>query len=161
MSRAPLADRSKTVPSAPRTPLPRSLLNPDRPWSSDAPSAADAVTVETTDGQGGQGDPYVVQRRLLRPCIRLTQALRGGPGRKDDDGLREACPGVPGLRGATEGEVDAGDAGVAGAGPVQSIRVEVDTLTFDRVLLFLEALHLGRDPPDFAAYHMGEGGGAG
>jgi hypothetical protein len=68
-----------------------------------------------------------VQRKLLRPCIALTRALRS----------------------EEEGEV----------------AVDVDTLTFDRVLIFLEALALGRPTPAFglhlcsallaAAQHLG------
>lgn len=34
--------------------------------------------------------------------------------------------------------------------------VDVDTLTFDRILIFLENMHLGKEAPDFAVYHLGE-----
>jgi len=33
-----------------------------------------------------------------------------------------------------------------------NVNVDVDTLTFDRVLLFLEALHLGRPPPNWSLH---------
>jgi len=75
------------------------------------------LQVRTTDGEGGEGDPYLVSRRLLRPCINLTKAIR-------DETMSS------------------------------STSVDVDTLTFDRVLLFLEAVHHERPPPEFAPHHL-------
>ncbi|PSC67239.1 cytochrome b5 [Micractinium conductrix] len=73
------------------------------------------VLVHTTDAEG-EGETFPVQRKLLRPCIALTKAVRS-------EG--EGAPGVT---------------------------LAVDTLTFDRVLIFLEALALQRQPPAFGLH---------
>ncbi|CAG9467761.1 unnamed protein product [Pedinophyceae sp. YPF-701] len=78
------------------------------------------IVVQTTDGEGGRGDPFVVRRKLLRPCIRLTGVVRGESAGEERD----------------------------------EVAVNVDTLTFDRVLIFLEALHAGRDPPDYGVHYL-------
>mmetsp|Transcript_29493 Transcript_29493/g.75717 ORF Transcript_29493/g.75717 Transcript_29493/m.75717 type:complete len:467 (-) Transcript_29493:32-1432(-) len=47
------------------------------------------------------------------------------------------------------------EAGADGDGP-PSASVDVDCLSFDRVLLFLEAAHLGREPPHVPAFQLEE-----
>jgi len=74
-----------------------------------------AVGTRDPDDPGRAGDDFSVKRALLRPCIALTQAVRGSAPR---------------------------------------VEVPVDTLTFDRVLLSLEALHAGAAVPDFATWHL-------
>lgn len=76
-------------------------------------SSPHLISVLTNDGEC-----FPVHRKLLRPCIALTKAVR------------------------TPGE------GVEAA-------VNIDTCTFDRVLIFLEALHTGgKDPPSFGIHHV-------
>lgn len=64
------------------------------------------------------GEVFPVHRRLLRPCIALTRALR-------DEAARQAA-------------------------------VDVSTSAFDRVLLFLEALALRRQPPAWGVHLLPE-----
>ncbi|KAJ9507654.1 hypothetical protein QJQ45_019162, partial [Haematococcus lacustris] len=73
------------------------------------------------------GEWFPVKRQLLRPCLALTQVVRSTTAGQSE-----------GQGGEEEGEV----------------AVEVDALTFDRVLLFLEAQHLGRAPPDWSLMHL-------
>ncbi|KAK9908984.1 hypothetical protein WJX75_005570 [Coccomyxa subellipsoidea] len=60
---------------------------------------------------------FPVKRKLLRPCINLTQAVRSD---------------------------------------VPSVTINVDTLVFDRVLIFLEATAAGQLAPDFAVHLLGD-----
>ncbi|KAK9814395.1 hypothetical protein WJX72_005174 [[Myrmecia] bisecta] len=71
------------------------------------------VNVYTRDGEW-----FPTKKRLLRPCILLTSAVR-------DD-----------------------------AQEVVNVTVDVDTLVFDRVLIYLEAEATGRPAPQFAAHHL-------
>ncbi|KAI7845581.1 hypothetical protein COHA_000869 [Chlorella ohadii] len=85
------------------------LLNAkQRPTSGPSRSC---VIVRTLDGEW-----FPVKRKLLRPCISLTKAVRS-----EEEGSPE-------------------------------VTVDVDTLTFDRVLIFLEALALGRESPAFGVH---------
>lgn len=63
------------------------------------------------------GEVFPVKRKLLRPCIHLTHAVRSD---------------------------------------TPSVTIAVDTLVFDRVLIFLEANSAGQPAPDFAVHHLGD-----
>ena len=79
-----------------------------------APPDAEAAAANRVDVFTADGEHFPVLKRLLRPCLALTAAVRA-PERSRAD-------------------------------------VAVDTLTFDRVLIFLEASALGRAPPNFGAH---------
>jgi len=79
----------------------------------------DTVYVNTRDGE-----TFPVRRRLLRGCISLTSAVRRAGELREND------------------EDDDDDNFV-------TADVDVDTDVFDRVLIFLEALALKRDPPRY------------
>lgn len=81
------------------------------------------------------GEWFPVKRALLRPCIALTAALRAA--------------GTAGT--ANHAAAAAADGGDGAAGP-HDVHVDVDTLTFDRVLIFLEAEALGKPTPTFSAH---------
>ncbi|EIE25119.1 cytochrome b5 [Coccomyxa subellipsoidea C-169] len=63
------------------------------------------------------GEVFPVKRKLLRPCINLTQAVRSD---------------------------------------VPSVTIDVDTLVFDRVLIYLEAGAAGQPVPDYAVHLLGD-----
>ena len=75
-----------------------------------AAAARDMVYVHTNDEE-----TFPVKKRLLRPCIALTAAVRS-------------------------------------AEPAVDASVDIDTLTFDRCLIFLETLAQGRELPNFGAH---------
>ncbi|BDA41357.1 probable cytochrome b5 type B at C-terminar half [Coccomyxa sp. Obi] len=70
------------------------------------------IDVSTRDGE-----VFPVKRKLLRPCIHLTHAVRSD---------------------------------------IPSVTIVVDTLVFDRVLIFLEASAAGQPAPDFAVHLLGD-----
>ena len=104
-----------------------------------AAAAREVVSVNTSDGE-----TFPVHRRLLRPCIALTRAIReaGADGPAVSSGKRrewEASQGITSQGIASRGGDSRGRA---------ECDAEVDCATFDRVLVWLEAEALGRSPPE-------------
>lgn len=135
-----------------------------------AAAAAELVTVHTTDGE-----EFPVHRRLLRPCISLTRAIReagaGGGTAAVSSGKREAWErqhlleqrdnqalrvppraagtgAVTAMAGSAATSTPDGKARVPATSSRAEASVGVDCATFDRVLLWLEAETLGRPLPD-------------
>ena len=104
-----------------------------------AAAARELVAVNTSDGE-----TFPVHRRLLRPCIALTRAIReaGADGPAVSSGKRrewEASQGITSQGITSRGGDSRGRA---------ECDAEVDCATFDRVLVWLEAEALGRSPPE-------------
>ena len=101
-------------------------------------AARELVSVHTSDGE-----TFPVHRRLLRPCIALTRAIReaGADGPAVSSGKRREWE-------ASAGIEDSGSDRIKEDRRQAECDVDVDCATFDRVLVWLEAEALGRVPPE-------------
>lgn len=90
----------------------------------------DVVDVWTSDNE-----MFPVRRSLLRPCLRLTYVVQRGYG------LYKTKPA------SHTGGPEAGEGPEPGAPERDSVRVDVDCCTFDRVLLYLQHAERHADRP--------------
>ena len=84
---------------------------------------------------------FPVRKKLLTPCIKLTSVVASGLGKYKTRGVKST------------GDQSASDAGAAAEGPIET-NIDVDCLTFDRCLLYLESECRGRgEDHDFEAVY--------
>jgi hypothetical protein len=127
------------------------------------PAAAptNIVNIYTSDGEW-----FPVKKKLLRPCIALTKVrvslrvllrrrvrvwacARGRPHQNRPATAEYSLSRTDTCRRALQAVRDSGDT-------APTVTVAIDTLTFDRVLIFLEAYALKRKPPRFAVHLLGD-----